>query len=117
MLSADLFIAVVIAIDVILRNSWELLYRLLYRLLCRCSSWNTYWSLRGLGSWHRKYLSLGIIITLLRGTTYKLKGFISDISSKKKVNIGFFFITADSVENNLGLSSLDSFLSILKIIL
>jgi hypothetical protein len=94
-----------------------LLYRLLYRLLCRCSSWNTYWSLRGLSSWYRKYLSLGVIVTLLRGATYELGGSTSDISGKKRVNINSFFITADSVENDLGLGSLDSFLSTLKIML
>jgi hypothetical protein len=92
-----------------------LLCRLLYR--CRCSSWNTHWSLRGLGTWHRKCLSLAAVVALLRGTTYKLGGSISDISNKKQINISSFFIMVDSVENNLGLSSLDSFFSILKIIL
>jgi hypothetical protein len=53
---------------------------------------------------------LVIIIALFRGTTFGLGGFISDISSKKKINISFFFTTANSVENNLGLSSLIVFL-------
>jgi hypothetical protein len=108
MLSADLFITVVIAIDIILRSSWELLYRLLYRLLCRYSSWNIYWSLR-------KYLSLGIVVTLFRGTTCELGGSTSDINGKKRVNISSFFTTTNSVENNLSLSSLNSFLSTFKI--
>jgi hypothetical protein len=119
MLSADPSIAVVIAINVILRNSWKLLYRLryrlLYRLLYRCSSWNIRWSFRGLSSWSRRYVNLVVIIALLRGTTCELGGSTSDISSKKGVNISSFFPTTDSVENNLGLSSLNSFLSILKI--
>jgi hypothetical protein len=113
MLSADLSIAVVIVINVILRSSWKLLYRLLYR--CRCSSWNTYWSLRGLSSWYRRYMSLVVIVALFR--TYELGDSTSNISNKKRVNISSFFITADSVENNLGLNSLDNFFSTLKIIL
>jgi hypothetical protein len=117
MLSADLSIEVVIAIDVILRSSWELLYRLLYRLLCRCSLWNTCWSLRSLSSWHRRYVSLVVVVALLRGTTYELGGSTSDISNKKGINISSFFITTDSVENDLGLGSLNSFLSMLKIML
>jgi hypothetical protein len=57
---------------------------------------------------------LGVIITLLR--TYELGGSTSNISNKKRINISSFFTTIDSVENNLGFSSLNSFLSILKII-
>jgi hypothetical protein len=62
-------------------------------------------------------LSLVVIVSLFRGTTYELRGFTSDISNKKRINISFFFTTINSVENNLGLSSLISFLSTLKIIL
>jgi hypothetical protein len=62
-------------------------------------------------------MSLVVVVTLLRGTTCKLGGFISDISNKKRINISSFFTMADSVENNLGLSSLNSFLSTLKIML
>jgi hypothetical protein len=119
MLSADPSITVVIAINVILRSSWKLLYRLLYRLFCRCrcSSWNIYWSLRGLGTWYKRYLSLVVVVALLRGTTCELGGSTSDISNKKRINISFLFTIIDSVENNLGLSSLNSFLSMLKIML
>jgi hypothetical protein len=91
---------------------------LLYRLLCRYSLWKIYWNLRGPGLWYKRYLSLVVIITtLFRGTTCELGGFTSDISSKKRINISFLFTTANSVENNLGFSSLNGFLSMLKIIL
>jgi hypothetical protein len=59
-------------------------------------------------------LSLGVVIILLR--TYKLGGSISNISNKERININSFFTITNSVESNLGLSSLNSFLSILKII-
>jgi hypothetical protein len=56
-----------------------------------------------------------VVVTLFWGTTYKLRGSISDISNKKRINISSLFITADSVENNLSFNSFDSFLNILKI--
>jgi hypothetical protein len=68
--------------------------------------------------WYKKYLSLVVIVVILpRGATYELGGSTSDINNKKKTNISSFFITVDSVENNLSLSSLNSFLSIFKVIL
>jgi hypothetical protein len=61
-------------------------------------------------------LSLVVVAILFRGITCELGGFTSDISSKKIINISSFFITVDSVENNLGFGNLNNFLSILKII-
>jgi hypothetical protein len=52
-----------------------------------------------------------LVIILFR--TCELRSFISNISNKKITNISSFFIITDSVENNLDLSSLDSFLSML----
>jgi hypothetical protein len=64
----------------------------------------------------QRYLSLVVVIILFQGITCELGGFTSDINNKKKVNISSFFTTANSVENNSGFSSLNSFLSTLKII-
>jgi hypothetical protein len=61
-------------------------------------------------------MSLVVIIALFRGTICEFGGFILDINNKKKINISSLFIIINSVENNLGLSSFNSFLNIFKII-
>jgi hypothetical protein len=62
-------------------------------------------------------LSLVIIIILFRDIICELKGLTSNTNNKKRININSLFIIINSVENNLGFSSLNSFLNILKIIL
>jgi hypothetical protein len=55
---------------------------------------------------------LGVIVILF--CTCELRGFISNINNKEKINISSLFITIDSVENNLGFSSPNSFLVCLR---